>query len=149
MAFRCLEVPLQSHGPCREMACSPTTRVSSTPVDDQLPGWSVTTNYTACGAKLAVTASSSPPSFSEPTAPRPSQRETPKSLASPILSGLKKICLPHGVFRHELSRPKRVSWLPAFGTMCVFILSSLHSPATRYLVLLRHLHGAILRPGSR
>jgi hypothetical protein len=32
------------------------------------------------------------------------------------ISGLKK-WVPDGAFRHELSRPKRVSWLPAYGTM--------------------------------
>ena len=35
---------------------------------------------------------------------------------SPLtLSGLKKIWVPDGASGHELSRPKRVSWLPAYG----------------------------------
>src|SRR5215813_15240334 len=35
---------------------------------------------------------------------------------SPLtLSGLKKEWVPDGASGHELSRPKRVSWLPAYG----------------------------------
>ena len=33
------------------------------------------------------------------------------------LSGLKKAWVPDGASSHELSRPKRVSWLPAYGMM--------------------------------
>jgi hypothetical protein len=33
------------------------------------------------------------------------------------LSGLKKKWVPDGASGHELSRPKRVSWLPAYGMM--------------------------------
>src|SRR6516165_646352 len=37
---------------------------------------------------------------------------------SPLtLSGLKKEWVPDGTSGHELSRPKRVSWLPAYGMM--------------------------------